>query len=219
MASEDRAGFCADWPALCDRIAPTGLRKQLGTAPVFNQVTPDWVRFDVAVGTPEDIPGRSRATVRPLYDPQQLSGRLADPRPAPGPDPQRVQAIGIEFLRVLGLLPVVIGRQECLIGVSGVELLRSMIIQLMLQDVPVEDRGGALHLNRLLPADRRQALTGLPAVSATREAVITGHLACAAVFLPLARDLHRRCRLAWPQELEDALRRHLSGTLAIELAG
>ena len=81
----------------------------------------------------------------------------------------------------------------------------------------VEDRGGALHLNRLLPAERQQLLIDLPVLRATRESVIEAHVACAAVFLPLARDLHDRCGLVWPQEFEDATRHHLTKALSIEL--
>jgi hypothetical protein len=47
--------------------------------------------------------------------------------------------------------------------------------------------------------------------------VIARHVACAAAFLPLAKDLHRRCGLDWPQELEDAARRHLRKALSVEL--
>jgi predicted nucleotidyltransferase len=206
-AAVDR--FCDDWPAICDEIAPTVFRRRVGDRPIFNQITPDWLRFDVSVGTPEALAGRTRSTVTPLHDPNGLSARLGEPGPPKQPDPGRVASISREFLRVLGLLPVVVGREEFVVGESGAGLLRSMLIDLMLEDVAVEDRGGALHLNQLLPPDRRQVLTDLPPLQATRESVIAGHVACAAAFLPLARDLHRRCGLEWPQELEDAARRHL----------
>lgn len=74
-----------------------------------------------------------------------------------------------------------------------------------------------MHLNRLLPADRQQQLVDLPVLRATRESVIEAHVACASVFLPLARGLHDRCGLVWPQEFEDATRRHLTKALSIEL--
>jgi hypothetical protein len=118
---------------------------------------------------------------------------------------------------VLGLLPVVVGRQEYVVAASGVGLLRGLLIQLMLQDVAIEDRGGALKLAGVLPADRLQALADLPAVEATRESVIAGHLACAQLFLPLARQIAKACDADWPTELEQALRDHLRRTLALEL--
>lgn len=104
-----------------------------------------------------------------------------------------------------------------MLGESGAGLLREMLIQLMLEDVAVEDRGGALYLNRLLPPDRLQTLVDLPAMAASRESVLAAHLACAAAFLPLARKLHERYGLQWPRQLEDAARRHLATTLALAL--
>jgi hypothetical protein len=217
MERDDIEGFCTDWPAMSDKIVPTVLCRQVGDWPVFNQVTADWLRFDVSIGTPEDVSDRTTSTVKPLYDPSGLSANLSEPRSPLQPDPRRIESITQEFLRVLGLLPVVVGRGEYVLGESGAGLLREMLIQLMLEDVAVEDRGGALYLNRLLPPDRRQTLIDLPAMAATRESVLTANAACAAAFLPISRELHRRCGLEWPHELEDAARRHLATTLGIDL--
>ncbi|WP_329005333.1 nucleotidyltransferase domain-containing protein [Kribbella sp. NBC_00709] len=216
VAPDDAESFCDDWPKTADEISPTVFRRAIGRR-IFNQITPDWVRFDVSVGTPDAIGNRTRSTAKPLYDPNGLSAGLGDPAAPKQPDPGRVEAITIEFLRVLGLLPVAVGREEFVVGESGGTLLRQMLIDLMLEDVAVEDRGGALHLNRLLPADRLQILTSLPPLDATRESVIAANVACAAAFLPLARTLHERCALTWPQALETAARRHLSTTLSVEL--
>ena len=41
---------------------------------------------------------------------------------------------------------------------SGAGLLRGLVVQLFLEDVAVEDRGGALHLNALRPEDLEDAL-------------------------------------------------------------
>jgi hypothetical protein len=216
VAADDADGFCDDWPNISDEISPTVFRRALGPR-VFNHITPDWLRFDVSVGTPDAIGSRTRSTAKPLYDPHGLSAGLGGPGAPKQPDPARVEFITLEFLRVLGLLPVAIGREEFVVGESGACLLRQMLIDLMLEDVAVEDRGGALHLDGLLPADRQQILSDLPPLQATRESVINAHVACAAAFLPLARALHASCGLPWPQALETAARRHLSTTLSIDL--
>ncbi|MET9274771.1 nucleotidyltransferase domain-containing protein [Kribbella sp. NPDC003557] len=208
--------FCDDWPKTSDEITATVFQRAIGGR-IFNQITPDWLRFDVSVSTPDAIGSRSRSTAKPLYDPNGLSADLGEPGAPKQPDPSRVESISREFLRALGLLPVVVGREEFAVGESGASLLRDMLIDLMLEDVAAEDRGGALHLNRLLPADRQQILTDLPALQATRESVIAAHVACATVFLPLARALHARCSLTWPQDLEAAARKHLVTTLSVDL--
>jgi predicted nucleotidyltransferase len=217
VSPENVAGFIKDWPELSDRITPTVLRQQVRGGPVFNAVTPEWLRFDVSIGTPEDVPRRSRSTLKPLFDRAGLTEQLKAVGEAQQPDPGRVAGLTTEFLRVLGLLPVVLGREEYVVAASGTGLLRQTLIQLMLEDVAVEDRGGVLHLRGLLPAERLRELTDLPPIEATRAAAVAGHLACARAFLPLAKGLHERCGVPWPSELEEALRRHLRAELDLEL--
>ncbi|MFI5692225.1 nucleotidyltransferase domain-containing protein [Kribbella sp. NPDC051586] len=216
VSADDVEGFCDDWPKIADEIAPTVFQRAIGRR-IFNQITPDWLRFDVTVGTPDAIGNRSRSTAKPLYDPNGLSAGLGEQGAPKQPDPERVEAITREFLRVLGLLPVVVGREEFVVGESGAGLLRQMLVDLMLEDVAVEDRGGALHLNLLLPVERQQILIDLPPLQATRESVITAHVAYATAFLPLARTLHTTCGRPWPEALETAARRHLFTTLSIDL--
>jgi predicted nucleotidyltransferase len=217
VSADDVAGFIEDWPELSDRITPTVLRQQVRGGPVFNAVTPGWLRFDVAIGTPEDVPNRSRSTLAPLFDRAGLTEQLKAVGDALPPDPGRVTGLTTEFLRVLGLLPVVLGRAEYVVAASGTGLLRQLLIQLMLEDVEIEDRGGALRLRGLLPPEQLRELTALPPIEATRATALAGHLACARAFLPLARELHDRCGLPWPRELEEALRRHLRTELDLEL--
>lgn len=217
VSADDVSGFVEDWPKLSDRITPTVLRQQVRGGPVFNAVTPGWLRFDISIGTPGDVPARSRSTLKPLFDRAALTERLKPEGEPLGPDPAKVAGLTTEFLRVLGLLPVVVGREEYVVAASGAGLLRQLLIQLMLEDVAVEDRGGVLHLAALLPEERIRTLTELPPIGSTRSSAIEGHLAAARAFLPLARELHERCGLEWPRELEEAARGHLRTTLDLEL--
>ena len=214
----DEAQFIDDWPSMSDKISPTVLRQQVGKRPAFNHITPEWLRFDVSIGTPDDAPKRSRSAVRLLFDLDGLDATLGHSQGPLQPDAAKVRILTTEFLRVLGLLPVVAGRSEYVVGASGVGLLRELLIQLMLEDVGVEDRGGALHLNGLIPEARLQALRDLPPIAATREAVIAGHLACTQLFLPIARELSARTGVQWPAELERAVREHLCRSLSLEFA-
>ncbi|SDU76844.1 nucleotidyltransferase domain-containing protein [Jiangella alkaliphila] len=217
VSADDLQGFVEDWPKLSDRISPTVLRQQVRGGPVFNSVTPEWLRFDVSIGTPEEVATRSSSTLEPLFDRAGLTEKLQPAGEPLQPDPCRVAGLTTEFLRVLGLLPVVLGRDEYVVAASGTGLLRQLLIQLMLEDVAVEDRGGALRLAGLLPPERLRVLTELPAIEATRASALAGHVACAGVFLPLARELHDRCGLEWPEDLETAARRHLRTELDLEL--
>lgn len=217
----DRQSLVAGWDEIAASIAPIVLTQRFdgGSITVFNHVTAGWLRFDVSVATPADMSRRTATTLRVLFDDADLTARLrpaGDPLLPSGP---RVAALTNEFMRVLGLLPVVIGRGEHVVGASGAGLLRTLVIQLMVEDVAVEDRGGALRLRGLLPDDRLAAIEALPAIEATRESVIAVHLACAQLFLPLARDLATRTGVSWPDALDTAMREHIYRELGIEVAG
>ncbi len=100
---------------------------------------------------------------------------------------------------------------------SGAGLLRTLLIDLMTEDVAVEDRGGVLHLGRLLPADRLATLSALPPIAATRESVLAAHRALAGIFLPLGHELAQRTGAVWPDRLEEAALQHLRERLSLEL--
>jgi len=214
-----REDFLDGWDAVAASIAPIVLSSRLGggSFAVLNHVTAGWLRFDVSVVRPAAMSGYTRTGVRTLLDRDGLDATLRPHGELTPPDARRVAALTTEFFRVLGLLPVVVGRQEYAVGASGAGLLRTMLIQLATEDVPAEDRGGVLHLRRLLPARRMAEIDALPAIEATRESVVAAHLAAAALFLPLARDLSARTGVAWPDTLESALRTHLARELSLDL--
>jgi len=214
VAPEDKDAFVADWPKLSGEVAPSVLRQRVFGS-TFLHITPDWQRWDVSIGVPDDVVRRTRSTVKPLFDRAALTDRLLPPGGPLAPDPAKISALTTEFLRVMGLLPVVLDRGEHVVGVAGVGLLRGLITQLFLEDVAVEDRGGALHLNALLPGERLRLLEELSSVEATHAGVLEGHLGCAGVFLPAARDLADRSGAEWPTELEEALRRRLKTELGV----
>lgn len=219
VAEADRKAFLADWDSIVATIAPVVLTNQLntGAVTVFNQVTTDWLRFDVSVVTPAALDHYTASTLRLLFDKADLHSKLR-PRGEPlAPSASRVNALTKEFMRVLGLLPVVLGREEYAVGASGASLIRMLLIQLMTEDVAVEDRGGALHLRGLLPDARLAEIDALPPIAATRESVVTVHMAVSRLFLPLARDLFKRTGTEWPDALERALRDRLERELGLKI--
>lgn len=210
LVVDDVAGFLADWPAVCDAVTPTVLRSQVGSAPVFTQVTPDWQRFDLSVGTVADVPGRSRAGLVALWDPSGLHALLADGPPVPAVDRDLAVAVTTEFLRVMGLLPMVAFRGDGVLGASGATLVRRLLLDLAHLAVPVADPGGASRRYALLAPGHRAVLEGLPAIAADRGSVLAVHRACLEAFVPLAREL---CGDRYPAELSEALGAHLEREL------
>ncbi|GIG56351.1 hypothetical protein Lfu02_07230 [Longispora fulva] len=206
LVVDDVGAFVADWPALCDTVTPTVLREQVGGAPVFTHVTPDWLRFDLSVSPVADVPGRSRVGLVPLLDRAGLHTQLAGPLPPPDVDADRAVAVTKEFLRVVGLLPMVLFRGDRVLAASGATLVRRLLNDLMDLSVPAVDPGGATRRYAALSAGHRAVLETLPAIEATGESVLAVHRACGAAFVPLAREL---CGDRFPEELHTALVAHL----------
>ena len=181
-----------------------------------NAITPGWRRVDLFL--PEGLVGRAQNLLVPLFDPEGLHGTLPERLPPVSPSPERVARLTREFLRVLGLLHVGAGRGEAVLLVKGLGLLRDMLTELMLQEVPEPDKGGALHLSCLLPPADMALLDSLPYPGPDLPALLYAHRALAEAFLPRARALHARLGLDWPAGFEAATRDVLRRELGLEIA-
>jgi predicted nucleotidyltransferase len=196
----------ADWPALPDRIAPTVLRRKIGPpdSPIVTAITPEWLRFDVAIARAS---APERAGDRLLFD-----RRAAPPEPGapvPRPDPAaRLPGLVEEFLRVLGLLRVVAGRDEPVLAAHGAGMLRWSLVELFLLENRAQ-RGGMLHLTRYLTAEQRALLEELPPTPLAMNAAL------ARAFLPRARRLMAAHGQPYPEDLERATRAYLAGLVEI----
>lgn len=200
-----------DWLAAQEPLVYFKPLERGGT--LINAITESWLRVDLHLLAAAGLSGRSQDGLKPLFDPQGLYGGLVASLPPREPDRQRVESLIVEFIRVLGLMPVVLGRQEWVVMAMGTGLLRDMVSQLLQEQVPLADRGGMLHLNRLLgPADRA-VLAELPYPPLEREALIEAHLHLARVFLPRARALATELGIDWPAAFEAATRAHLAKAL------
>jgi predicted nucleotidyltransferase len=174
-------------PAAIIRAAtPTVLLRTLPFG-VFS-ITPDWLRVDIVVSNG------------------------AEPTLVRAPD---LRGLVEEFLRVLGLLPVVIGRGEWIVASDGAWLLRTLLVQLLLAGNGESVVTGVKRLNTKLTSEQRRLVESLPPIVAERGGAIAAHLATAERFLPCARALVRD----WPDELERATRDHLFRELGLDLGG
>jgi predicted nucleotidyltransferase len=218
VADDAHSALVSHWGELIDRVSPTIYKRLLrfGGTTVLNAITPDWQRFDLTVEPLSEI-GRPIGSPRILlFDRAEINNRLGPLRPEPPVGTDQLRILVEDFLRVLGLLTVVVKRGEYLVGVDGAMLLRRYLIDLMLADNAVT-RGGVLRLNNLLAPDQRRTLDELPPLAPTRESVIEAHLACARAFRPLARHLLRRRGVDFPEQFDTATLAHLNRNLGIRL--
>ncbi len=139
-------------------------------------ITPDWLRVDLVVAP-----------------------RGGDAGP-PAPQPTDVDGLAEEFLRVLGLLAIVVAREEWIVASDGAWLLRSFLVRLLLAENGEGMLTGVKRLNEKLTAGQRAVVESLPPIEASRDGVIASHVAIANAFLPRARELATQ----WPDALENA---------------
>ncbi|MGF1626311.1 MAG: nucleotidyltransferase domain-containing protein [Alphaproteobacteria bacterium] len=204
------------WREVLESLHPVVFwNERRGRGILLNAISEDWLRCDLHIVARDDLAGRCRATLRPLFDRAGVYDALPATLPPAQPDPERVRRSIDEFIRVLGLMTVGIGRGEYVTMVKGVGLLRDLLTDLMLEECPLPDRGGVLHLSRLLPPERMAQLQALPWPGPERDALIAANLAIAEAFFPLARRLARDLAVAWPERFEAATRRHLQKELGV----
>lgn len=217
-AAEDQAALVRVWRAALESVEPVVYWSERSGGPTLvNAITESWQRCDLYLVPQAQFTGRTRSGLRPLVDPAGLYQTLPAELPEAAPDPRRVRALTLEFLRVTGLLAVGLGRGEHVLLVRGAGILRDLLTDLMIEESPVRDRSGALHPSRLLRSDQMALLEALPYPDPEREALVAAHVALAGAFLPRARHLHEALGLDWPEAFEAATRRHLAARAGVTL--
>lgn len=183
---------------------------------VVSVVTEAWQRFDIHFAAPEQIARMDASGWRPLTG---EAAPASQPKSADDPGAgQRLTALVTEFLRVLGLLPVAVGREEWITGQQGFDLLRRMLIDLMLEENGLGRAArGAKRLNGFLTPEQRELLEAIVPPVASRDALVQANAALAHVFLARARPLAERLGAAWPEAFEAATRRHLMTELGLDV--
>lgn len=213
---DGHASFTEAWEAWLASITPTVLAKRIPGITGLYAVTPEWLRIDV-VWEPRGALARTFFRTRRLvFDRADCAAAIPPAIPRPGPSARAVLDLIEESLRILGLLPTGVGREDWLLGVEGVWNHRLLLYQLFQQaNAPLPETGLKQWSSKLTPAQRAR-LSGLPTGAANREAVIRASLEVAAAFLAEARPLAARLGIAWPDALEAATRVHLRRTLGVE---
>ena len=103
-----------------------------------------------------------------------------------------------EFIRILGLTPVAIGRGEVELMTVGNTFLRRFLTDLLTIEVNPRIPGGMLHLSRVLDPTRMAVLAAVPLPQLTAESAIESNLALARTFMPRAKTLCASLGVEWP---------------------
>ncbi|MFK7876235.1 MAG: nucleotidyltransferase domain-containing protein [Paracoccaceae bacterium] len=205
------------WRAAIEQTGEIVLWWDRTTVPVLiNAITADWTRTDVVLLRPDQMGHHTQAGLKPVFDSVGIYASLRAEAPQPVQSGARFLYQVQEFIRILGLLPLAVGRQEYINGVLGVFHLRNLLVDLMIEETGAPDRGGVLHLNRLITQEQKDVLSALPPAVPTREAMIAGHLAYAAAYIPRAKARAAVLGVDWPTRFEQVTCARLIDDLGIE---
>ena len=183
---------------------------------LINAITDDWTRTDVTILKTDQMGSQTQSTLVPLFDHDNLYASLEKSALKSEPNLKKFKFEVENFIRVLGLLHLAAGRKEYINGVMGIFLLRKHLIDLLIEETDAPNRGGVLHLNRLITDEQKELLTSLPPAVPNRDAMISAHLAYAEAYLPRARRRAERLGMEWPERFEAATWTRLEESLLVQ---
>ncbi len=219
MVAEDGASdaVAEAWHSAIGKTGEIVLWRDRTNVPVLiNAITKDWTRTDVIILKRDQMSSHTQSSLKPLFDHDSIFDSLAKTEKNNEPNLTKFKYQIEEFIRILGLLHLAAGREEYINGVLGIFHLRNLLVELLIDETSAPNRGGALHLNRLLSSQQKDLLTSLPPAIPNRELMISAHLAYAKAYLPPARTRAQRIGLEWPEKFEAATWAQLGTTLSVQ---
>jgi hypothetical protein len=211
VAVDDDAmtSFNDSWREWLAEITPTLIARPLPFAPgSLYAVTPERLRIDVVAEPVSRVSSSFFRHRLVVFDRDGLDAAVPAPS-GPGPSIDRVTAIVEEFFRDYGMFPVVLGREDWLLGLEAIHLFRSLLYQLFVEmNAPLPPMG-VKQWSTKLTAEQRSVLEALPTGTATRDGVVEAHATVGQAFIEHARPAVDTLGGRWPDELEVATRKYL----------
>ncbi len=209
VADDDMTSFNDSWREWLAEITPTLIARPLPFAPgSLYAVTTERLRLDIVAEPASRVASSFFRHRLVVFDRDGLDAVVPEPS-APGPSIDRVAALVEEFFRDYGMFPVVLEREDWLLGLEAIHLYRGLLYQLFVEmNAPLPPMG-VKQWSTKLTADQRSVLEALPTGTATREGVIEAHATVAHAFIDHARLATDTIGGRWPDELEVATRKYL----------
>jgi predicted nucleotidyltransferase len=185
---------------------------------LLNFVTDEWKRFDLNIFSADAIRRSNLRGLRTLFDKDGLDlpvGHGAAPKREV--TAEQVHFVVSEFIRVLGLLPVVLHRRDLVGAVSGSALLREHLVTLLQYEQTSQTRTGALNDMNALTPEAASTLLELPALCAEESSIIDFNRSCWDIFIRFGPTISQQYQAEWPRRLVEAVRSRLARDLGVEI--
>lgn len=203
----DFAEFAAGWKTWLAAITPTVTARPLGDGS-FYALTETCERFDVIAEPVGSLPATALTRRVVVFDKDDLSRLVSPVRDLP-PDGATISFLIEEVLRQAANFPVVIVRDDWLLGVVAVQQVQLFLYQLFAEsNKPMPPVGPKQWSSRLTPY-QRHVLESLPAAAPGEESVRAAREATFAAFFRDAPPIAARSAVPWPRRLEEVVRAYL----------
>lgn len=221
VRAADFAAVSERWHDLIAAIAPTVWQRRWPGPPdevILGAITSEYLRFDLVLQSAADTTPRTLEAARVLFDRDGTAERITLTAPSRHDPLAHLAYIVEEFIRLVGMLPIVVARDDAPIGMEGQLATHSLLISLLLMENGIDRTlAGKRRVAALLNDEQRGVLASVPALLPTMESIIQGRIAYARLFLPRARRLMEANGMEYPELFEAATRQHLAETLNLSL--
>jgi hypothetical protein len=210
VADDALTEFANGWREWLASITPTVIARPLPFLPgSFFCVTTERLRLDVVTEPVRQLPATMFRTRAVVFDRDALDATVPPPEPPRGPDPARVAEIVEEFFRDYGMFDVGMERDDWLLGLEAIHLIRTLLYRLFVEaNAPLPATGIKRWSEKLTPP-QRALLESLPTGAANPHDVLADHETVAVAFVQQARAICTDLAVPWPSELEAATTAYL----------
>jgi len=211
VADESFEDFAGSWRPWLDAITPTVIARELPfLRGSFYSVTPSMERLDVITEAVSALANTMHRVRLLVLDKDGCDARIPAPIAASGPSPQVIAMLVEEFFRDYALFHTVAGREDWLLGLEAIHLIRGLLYRLYVEaNAPLPVTGVKRWSEKLTPA-QRHTLESLPAARADEAEVMAVHETVSIAFVVNARRICRELGVEWPIELEHSVCAHLA---------
>jgi predicted nucleotidyltransferase len=201
-------GFGASWRDWLAAITPT-LTARLISAGSFYALTPSCERFDVIAERVSELSATPLTRRLVVFDHDGLD-KLIPLAVDPPPDPAVITYLIEETLRQAANFPVVLVRDDWLMGVVAVQQAQLFLYQLFAEANKPAPPTGPKQWSFKLTSAQRQLLQALPTAAPSPDSVLAARDATFTAFFREAPPIAARNGVPWPAALEQAIRVYLS---------
>jgi hypothetical protein len=198
--------FAAGWRAWLDSITPTVIARALPFLPgSLYSVTPTMERLDIISERVSEVATTLHRVRLLAMDKDECNRLVPAVSPVPGPSAPTIASLIEEFFRDYAMFHTVVDREDWLLGVEAINVIRGLLYRLFLESNAPLPVTGVKRWSEKLTREQRAVLESLPVAPPRRDEVILVHEAVSRAFVVNARDICECLAVEWPTVLDDCV--------------